>query len=100
MAPGGVIPEFRPSGSMLLAVERGMIVAGAERDQTNELRLPVTLSEGGGATVLQENVAATIRNVGDESAVVLALIIAPMSAPCEKSTFSAGAPSAAAAQHP
>jgi hypothetical protein len=77
VAPGGVIPAFQPTSSMLVAVEQGMVVTDVDRGPGDEVRLPTILVEGDEAILLQQDAAATIRNVGDESAVVLGLTIAP-----------------------
>ena len=80
VAPGGVIPAFQPTSSMLVAVEQGVVVVDVDRGPGDEVRLPIILVEGDEATLLQPDATATIRNVGDESAVVLALTIAPAGA--------------------
>ena len=76
VAPGGVIPAFRPGRAMLVAVEQGAAVADVERSLDDVVRPPIVLLADGGATLLQEDVAG-IRNGGDEPAVVLALTIEP-----------------------
>lgn len=92
LAPGGVIPTFHPTDSMLVAVEQGTVVVVVKRGPRNEEQLPVTLLEDDESSRLQSGAAATIRNVGDEFAAILALTITPAGAAAGSGTATVLAP--------
>ena len=74
VAPGGVIPAFRPAGAALLGVERGTAVVSVVSGSGDEPAMASTLV-GGGTTPLQAGIGATIRNVGDAPATVAAITV-------------------------